>query len=96
MGKKKIQLFSRSDIKHFVLRAIQEVDVDESASSVTEETIPIRDLSFDSMDGLEMACALSEMLKVEIPDGINPLFNQDSSESSVSEIIDYLERLVHE
>lgn len=64
------------------------------AVEVGEETDPIKDLCFDSVDGLFFACALQESLGIEIPWKVNPFVDDARNRSrKVKDIVVLIQQL---
>lgn len=62
--------------------------------AITKRTDPIHELGLESIDGLAFACLLSEKLKFQIPNSINPFVDEQNRARKVGEIINLLNKLL--
>lgn len=75
------------EVRNAVLRAIS-LYAQDSLPAELDSLRPIEDLGFDSQDGIAVACELSQLLDIEIPDEINPLVDDEMNRGrTVEEIV---------
>jgi len=83
----------RNVIKIIVLDLLKELCPDQDFSKIDETTNVVRALGLVTDDGLDLACMLSRKLGCEVPDYVNPLFNDTKKgkqgfERTIGDIID--------
>ncbi|MFZ1683737.1 MAG: hypothetical protein WAU88_06350 [Candidatus Zixiibacteriota bacterium] len=75
------------EVRKAVLQAIS-LYAQDSLPAETDNLRPIEDLGFDSQDGIAVACELSQLLDIEIPDEVNPLVDDEMKRGrTVEEIV---------
>ena len=81
------------EVRKAVLRAIS-LYAQDSLPAVSDGLRPIEDLGFDSPDGIAVACELSQLLDIEIPDEVNPLVDDERKRGrTIEEIVTLVESL---
>lgn len=89
-------LLDRNEIRDCVIQSLREV-LGNQQVDIDEQTDPMRGLGLDSEDGVDFACTLSDKLKYEIPDKINPLVDDEQNRPRrVDEITDLVCKLLTE
>jgi hypothetical protein len=86
---------NRDEIRGCVIQCLHEVLGDKNGTAIDDQTEPIRGLGLDSEDGVNFACRLSNRLNYDIPDGINPLLDDEGHRPRrVGEITDLVCKLL--
>jgi acyl carrier protein len=86
---------TRNEVRECLIECLKEIAPDKDQSPLDEQADPMRKLSLDSHDGVNLACKLSEKLNYDIPKEINPLVDDARKRSRcVGEITDLICKLL--
>lgn len=87
----------RNEVQDCVIKTLREVLGNKEVGEIDGKTDPMYGLGLDSEDGVDFACTLSDKLKYEIPDKINPLVDDEQRRPRrVDEITDLVCKLLTE
>lgn len=82
---------NRDQVRECVMESVQELLEKTDTGIIDEQTDPILGLGLDSVDGVDLACALSQKLNYDIPDKINPLVDDEKHRPRrIGEIVDLM------
>jgi acyl carrier protein len=85
----------RNEVRDCVIQCICEISNDKDPTAIDEQTDPMLTLGLDSHEGVNLACKLSEKLNYDIPNRINPLFDDEHHRPRrVGEITDLICKLL--
>ena len=84
---------TKREIRQCVIDALHQVLGESATHAIDDRTNPVDGLGLDSPAGIEYGCELSARLEYEIPLEDNP-FYEGVRTRSVSEIVDYVSRLM--
>ncbi|GEM_PF-882038 len=86
---------NRDDVRNLVTETIREILGEKEGVEIDEQTNPIRGLGLGSDDGVDFASGISEKLKYDIPNEINPFVDDTHHRPRrVGEIVDLLYKLL--
>lgn len=85
----------QADVRDAVISALKEVTGPDCRTSITDQTKPIGHLGFESCDGVDFACELSDKLGYHIPDDQNPFVDDTRRRArTVGEIVQWTQALL--
>src|SRR6267378_1131325 len=86
---------NREEVRDCVIQSLREIAGNKEIANIDEQTDAMHGLCLDSKDGVDLAWILSEKLKHDIPDTINPLVDDARRRARrVGEITDLVFQLI--